>query len=185
MAGDNALRERLLDADFADALYGYLKNEDFFKEGGERIWLSGLSDTAGFVAKLRGQGDVYTDYYPHGGRAPLNDRAYAARRTLGPPELTPDETALEALLTARFAEIKIMLARLGWRLATTEDRKIAAAATRRDLASWEARPEGPAPDWVAKIQAPRSPPPGALRLLGVHPSQMTEAERARDQEITT
>jgi len=182
MAGDNALRERLLDADFADALYAYLKNQELFKEGGERIWSNGLSGTAGFIANLRGQGDVYTDYYPHGGRLPLSELPHAARTR---PQLTPQEAAFEAALTARFAEIKTIVARLGWRLATAEDRNIAAAATRRDLASWEARPEGTVPDWVAKIQAPRPPPTGAVRLLAIHPSQMNEAERARDQETAT
>jgi hypothetical protein len=185
LAGDNALRERLLDDDFADAVYAYLKNEDFFKEGGERIWSNGLSDTAGFIADLRGQGDVYTDYYPHGGRAPLDDRAYAARRTLGEPELAPEEVAFEAALTARFAEIKTILATLGWRRATAEDRDVAALATRRDLASWEARSAGGAPDWISKIQATQPPPPGAIRLRSVHPNQMTAAERDRDEEITT
>jgi len=185
LANDNVLRERLLDEDFADAVYAYLKNEEFFKEGGERIWLNGMSGTAGFVANLRGQGDIYTDYYPHGGRAPLGDRAYAARRTLGEPEPTPEEAALEAAIIARFTEIKAILAGLGWRLATKEDRNFAAVATRRDLASWEARPGGAVPDWVAKIQAPRPPPPGAIRLLSVHPNQMTEAERARENEIAT
>jgi hypothetical protein len=185
LAGDNALRERLIDEGFADALYAYLKNEDFFKEGGERIWSNGLSGTAGFVASLRGHGDVYTDYYPHGGRAPLDDRAYAARRMLGEPALSQEESAAEALLVARFAEIKGMLAALGWRRPTAEDRETAALATLRDFAALETRPAGMAPDWIAKIQAPRAPPPGAIRLVSRPANQMSEQERARSEVRAT
>jgi hypothetical protein len=182
LAGDDALRQRLLDEEFADAMYAYLKKEEFFKEGGERIWSNGLSETAGFVAGLRGQGDVYTDYYPHGGRLPMSELPYSVRAM---PQLTLEEAVFERALAARIAEIKAILTRLGWRLATEEDRNIAAAATRRDLASFEARPGGAPPDWVAKIQSPRPPAPGAIRLLGVPPNQMTDAERARDNERAT
>ncbi|MBR0871838.1 hypothetical protein JQ633_15845 [Bradyrhizobium tropiciagri] len=180
LAGDEALRARLLDEDFADALYAYLKNQSFFKEGGDRIQSMGLSGTAGMVANLRGQGDVYTDYYPHGGRVPLSDLSHATHR-----EMDAEEAAREAALTARFVEIKAILDRLGWRRATLEDRKFAAVATRSDLGSWEARPEGSAPDWAARIPAPRLSPPGAIRLVAKPRSQMTEAERARDEEIAS
>jgi hypothetical protein len=121
----------------------------------------------------------------HGGRAPLDDRAYAARQMLGEPALTPEEVAVEAALTARFAEIQTILASLGWRRATAEDSNVAAAATHRDLASWEARSEGATPDWATKIPAPPPPPVGTTRLVARHPGQMTEAERTRDQEIAT
>jgi hypothetical protein len=50
IANDAPLRARLLDDDFADALYAYLKNGNFFKQGGERIWSIGLSGAAGIVA---------------------------------------------------------------------------------------------------------------------------------------
>lgn len=182
LAGHVALRDRLLDEDFADALYAYLKNEQFFKEGGERIWSNGLSGTAGFVANLRGQGDVYTDYYPHGGQLPRSELPYLARMN---PGLTPEEALREEALTNRVSEVKTILAELGWRRATAEDRNAAAVATRRDLASWEARPEGMTPRWVAKIQTPPPPPPGAIRILKKLPSQMTDAELERDREIAT
>jgi hypothetical protein len=95
LASDAALRERLLDNDFADALYLYLKNEAFFKEGRDQIWSVRMRHVAAIVANLRGQGDIYIDYYDH--------RSY------------------EAPLTAHFPEIKAILAGLGWRLATKED----------------------------------------------------------------
>jgi hypothetical protein len=177
LAGDIALRERLLDADFADTLYVFLKNGDFFKEGGERIWSIGLSRAAGLVADLRGQGDVYTDYYPHGGRAPLTDDVRNARRKLGMPELTQEELASEAVLTARFEEIKTFLIGLGWRRTTKEDEIVAADAIRRELASWEARPGGAIPNWSSGIRVP-GPSPGEIRL-GASPDQTAAAGRPR------
>jgi hypothetical protein len=182
LAGHVALRDRLLDEDFADALYAYLQNREFFKEGGDRIWLNGQSELAGFVANLRGQGDVYTDYYPHGGQLPRSESPYAMRAN---PQLTPEEALREEALTSRVSQVKIILSELGWRLPTAEDRNVAGAAARRDLAAWEARPAGAAPDWVAKIQAPRPPPPGAIRLRSKLPGQMTDAESDRDREIAT
>jgi hypothetical protein len=174
LASDAALRKRLLDTDFADALYAYLKNEDFFKEGGERIWSIGLSRAAGLVADLRGQGDVYTDYYPHGGRVPLTDEA-RSQRVLG-----PEENESEAALVVRFEEIKTILADLGWHRTTMADKVVAADAIRRELAAWEARPGGAIPEWASRIRAP-GPAPGAIRL-GV-PKQTSAAGRPRLRDV--
>ncbi len=110
LAGHSELRERLLDADFADALYAHLKDGVFRKGDSDRIWSVSMRRAAAIVADLRGQGDVYLDYYPHGGRFPLTE-----------PRYTPEEVSYEAALTARFAEIKAILAGLGWLLATAEE----------------------------------------------------------------
>src|SRR5207245_11788933 len=61
--------------------------------------------------------------------------------SLGKPDLTPEEQAFEAVLVARFNEITQRLATHGWRRATKDDKLVAAAATRRDLVSWERRPD--------------------------------------------
>jgi hypothetical protein len=175
LASDVAMRERLLDADFADALYAYLKNGQFFKEGGDWIWSIGMASAAGIVANLRGQGDVYTDYFPHGGREPLP--FFAERR------LTPEQAAIQAGLRDRFSEIEAIVTRLGWRRAKEEDRQIDADTTRRDLAVWEERPQGVTPDWAAHMHALRPRSPGAIRLLKNRREPTTEAERTRFDEI--
>jgi hypothetical protein len=127
LAHAHDLRGLLSDERVADALYAYLQNGEFFKEGGDRIWQCGLSNTAGLVANLRGHGDTYTDYYPH-----------------GPSEPT---------LPTHTDEIIKKLTALGWRKATAGDRAVAAEATRREIASWEMRPEASIPDWAAEFQA--------------------------------
>jgi hypothetical protein len=175
LKGDDEVRERLIGADFADTLYGYLKNGEFFKEGGDWIWSTGMASAAGIVANLRGQGDVYTDYFPHGGREPLPP--FARRR------LTPEQAAFEAALSDRFLEIEAIVTRLSWRRVKEEDRQIDAATTRRDLALWEERPQGVAPAWAAKMHAPRPRSPGAIRLLKNRREPTTEAERTRFDEI--
>ena len=124
---------------------------------------------------MRGQGDVYTDYFPHGGREPLPP--FARRR------LTPEQAAFEAALSDRFLEIEAIVTRLSWRRVKEEDRQIDAATTRRDLALWEERPQGVAPAWAAKMHAPRPRSPGAIRLLKNRREPTTEAERTRFDEI--
>jgi hypothetical protein len=155
LAHDKSLRDRLIDADFADALYAYLKNGDFWKAGGDRIWSIGLSGAAGLVADLRGHGDVYTDYYPHGGN-------------------TGDHRA------AVFAEISELLKKISWRRPTAEDLIEAAAFTRRDLDLWEGRAPASAQEWTLKLKMPAHHP-GAVALVA-RSGQQAERQRLRQAE---
>jgi hypothetical protein len=185
LARDLTFRSRLVDEEFADTLYAYLKNGEFWKQDGERIWSIGLSSAAGLVANLRGFGDTYIDYYPHGGSGPVSEEARAARRSMGRPELSPDEAAVQDKKIAWFNEITEILRSMGWRRATSEDFAAAAVATRRDLASWEWRPASATPEWIAKWRAPATPRPGAIMILKVPPWQMNEQERVRHEEIVS
>ena len=157
LAYDRALRDRLVDADFADTLYAYLKNGEFWKHGGDRIWSIGLSSAAGLVADLRGRGDIYTDYYPHGGN-------------------------LGGHRVAVFDEIAQLLNRLGWRKATEGDKIAAAVFTRRDLDSWEARTSASAHEWALKLKVP-APLPAAARLVA-RSGQQTEQQNLREAECS-
>ena len=181
LASDAGLRARLVDEEFADSFYAYLKNGEFWKEGGERIWSIGLASAADLVANLRGFGDTYIDYYPNGGRPPLSGEVLQARKRLGKPDLTPEEVAREAILTARFDEITQRLAALGWRRATKADKVVAAAATRHDLASWELRPEASRAKWAIKYGEPV--PLQGIRLRPKSAAPMTEEEHLRDEEV--
>jgi hypothetical protein len=174
LKSDDMVKERLIDADFADALYGYLKNGQFFKDGGDCICSIGMAGAAGIVANLRGQGDVYLDYFPNGGREPLPISNQHG--------LTPEQAAFEAVLSNRFVEIEAVVKRLNWRRVREEDRDIDAATTRRDLALWEERPQDIVPDWAAKMHAPRLRNPKEMRLSNLRREAMTQAERTRFDE---
>lgn len=183
LAGDEAFRRRLADENFADTLYGYLKNGEFWKEGGERIWVIGLSRAGSLVARLRGHGDIYLDYYPYGRAAPLTDAMLEMRRRLG-HELTPEQAAVQAERKARFDEIANMLRSIGWRRATAEDKATAAIYTRRDLAAWEERPSSDAAEWAQKLR-PQSPPQGRVVLRARPAREMSDQERERHEEIAS
>jgi hypothetical protein len=162
LAHDDALRRRLADEAFADVLFAYLRNGEFWKEGGERIWSIGHSSAGALVANLRGHGDIYTDYYPFGGA---------------------EKAAVQEKMATWSAEITSMLQVLGWRRATVEDKTVAATYTRRDLASWEERPAGETPAWATKLR-----PPSAQRgrvILRAQSGQMTDQQRERHEEIVS
>ncbi len=127
LAHDGDLRHRLADEKFADALYFYLQNGDFWKESGDRIWSCGMNQAGALVANLRGYGDTYNDYYPWG--------------------------LVEPVVPADLDEIAKRIAAHGWRKATTEDKGFATEAIRREMASWEMRPEASVPDWAIRFQA--------------------------------
>ncbi len=181
LARDEALRRRLADEAFADVLYAYLKNGEFWKEGGDRISVIGLSSGGGLVANLRGHGDTYIDYYPRGGIGPVTETVREARRKLGKPEMSPAEASVQEKKVAWFDEITDTLRALGWRRATAEDKAMAAAFTRRDLTLWEQRPAAETPEWATKLR-----PPGPQRgrvILRAQSGQMTDAQRERHEEI--
>ena len=154
LARDQALRDRLVDAEFADAFYAYLENEQFWKEDGEHIWQYGQRSAARFVAGLRGHGDTYLDYFPHGGQKPVTEAMRNARRQYGWAEPSPEEAALNEKRFIWFAEIPELLNRHGWRKATPEDRLAAANFASRDLSQWESRPASSTPEWAAKLKRP-------------------------------
>ena len=184
LARDEVLRRRLADERLADVLYAYLKNGEFWKEGGERLWTIGLSSAGSLVARLRGYGDTYLDYYPYGGGAvPLTEAMLEMRRKLGHPELTPEQEAVQAQRVAQFEEITSILRALGWRRATAEDKATAAIYTRRDLAAWEERASADTPEWAQKLRPPS--PPRGIMILRTPLQQMTEQERKRHEEVVS
>jgi hypothetical protein len=185
LARDEALRRRLADDAFADVLYAYLKNGEFWKEGGDRIVGVGLSGGGGLVANLRGHGDTYIDYYPHGGAGPITETTREARRRFGKPEMLPEEAAVQEKKLAWFDEITNTLRALGWRRATAEDKATAAAETRRALTALEERIAAEMPEWATKVRPPTPPSPGAVMILRVPPLQMSEQERQRHEEIVS
>jgi hypothetical protein len=185
LASDAELRKRLIDPEFADAFYAFLKNEYFFREGSERIEVTGLSGTAGLVANLRGRGDTYSDYHPFGGVGPVTEATRNARRSLGQAELSPQEAAVQSKKLAWFDEIAAILRALGWRKATPSDFAIAGAATRRDLTAWEQRSPAATPEWATKLTGPAPPPAGAVIIARAGPRQMTDQERQRHEEIVS
>jgi hypothetical protein len=125
LAGHDALRHRLIDEQFAEMLYAYLANGDFWKLGGERIWSIGMSRGGALVANLRGYGDTYIDYYPYGASGPVSEATREMRRRFGQPELSPEEAAVQAQRLAWFNEITELLQAVGWRRATEEDMAVA------------------------------------------------------------
>jgi len=94
LAHDAEFLEALQDDDFADATYEVLRFHRFYK-GKLRGWSSGNSDAARLVANLRGLGECVRDWDPWGG--------------------TQDESRLRSVYEH--------LARIGWRVETTEDRR--------------------------------------------------------------
>jgi len=185
LAQDQALRSRLADENFADILYAYLKNGEFWKEGGDRVTVIGLSSGGGLVANLRGHGDTYLDYYPYGGAAPLTEAMLEMRRRAGHPELTPEQAAVQAERVVQFEEITTILRALGWRRATADDKLTAAAYTRRDLAAWEERPAAETPEWATKVRPPTPPSQRGVMVLRTPLSQMSDQERQRHEEIVS
>lgn len=183
LARHEPLRRRLADEAFADVLYAYLKNGEFWKDGGDRITVIGLSSGGGLVANLRGHGDIYLDYYPHGGAGPITEMVRAARRRIGVPEMSPEEAAFQEKKIAWFDEITATLRTLGWRRATVEDKATAAIYTRRDLAAWEERPPSDTREWAKKLRPPS--PPRGMMVLRTPLQQMTEQERQRHEEVVS
>jgi hypothetical protein len=183
LAQHGELRRRLANERFADVLYAYLKNGEFWKEGGEQICLIGLSSGGGLVANLRGHGDTYIDYYPRGGEGPVTETMRQARRSLGAPEMSPEEAAVQEQKLAWFSEITEILRTIGWRRATAEDKAAAAAFTRRDLALWEQRPEASRPEWAQRFVEPKAQ---GLRVVrqGLR-EKMTEQQRREHDELVS
>ena len=184
LARQDEFRRRLANELFADLFYWYLANHEFGKEGGERIWPIGLSSAGALVANLRGHGDTYIDYYPHGGAGPVTDQMRQARRRLGKPEMSPEEATVQQQKLDWLDEIGEMLRALGWRKATPADKATAAAFTRRDLALWEQRPEAARPDWTQKMVVEPKAEGWTMVRQGLLES-MTEKERQEHQELVS
>jgi hypothetical protein len=69
LARDIEFRNALQDDRFAHAVYAVLSTHIFYKKEDEQGWISGSSGAAALIADLRGLGETYSDWYPHGGIA--------------------------------------------------------------------------------------------------------------------
>jgi hypothetical protein len=67
LARDPDFLAEVQDDRFAHGVYAVLRNRTFYKGQDERDWLCGDRQVAGVMRDLRGLGESYQDWFPHGG----------------------------------------------------------------------------------------------------------------------
>jgi hypothetical protein len=63
MASDPSFLAALQDDRFARAVYAVFANREFLRIADEQSWVCGMRQAGGLVAKLRGRGESYIDYF--------------------------------------------------------------------------------------------------------------------------
>jgi hypothetical protein len=67
LARDTEFLNALQDDRFANAVYSVLQNRNLYKGQNQTKWSGGNRDTARMLRDLRGLGESYQDWFPHGG----------------------------------------------------------------------------------------------------------------------
>jgi hypothetical protein len=75
------LRDKLKDRKYAEDLYGALCNNEFIKDGKE--WSCTWRYAGGMIARLRGEGEDYLDYYCTGNEGFITEEVKKDLETLG------------------------------------------------------------------------------------------------------